>query len=138
MMKKLHIVLKITQKAHLNFWILVFSTNFCPIKNYLSGNTIWPQALGFQKLAKLTVFAILNELLSIQNVNVARFARNVECDFLGDFQTLWPIWCQFKFRLKNDFENGVKTVVMTSSARGKLQRISNQKKIGLRLQNSIF
>ena len=24
--------------------------------------------------------------LSTQNVNIARFARNVECDFLGDFQ----------------------------------------------------
>ena len=29
-----------------------------------------------------------NKLLSTQNVNVARFARYVECDFLGDFQTL--------------------------------------------------
>ena len=27
--------------------------------------------------------------MSIQNVNIARFARNVECDFFGDFQTLW-------------------------------------------------
>ena len=26
--------------------------------------------------------------MSTQNVNVARFARNVECDFFGDFQTL--------------------------------------------------
>ena len=32
---------------------------------------------------------IFNELLGTQNVNVARFARNVECDFLSDFQTLW-------------------------------------------------
>ena len=34
-------------------------------------------------------FGIFNEFLSPRNVNVARFARNVECDFLGDFQTLW-------------------------------------------------
>ena len=34
-------------------------------------------------------FGIFIELLSTQNVNVARFARNIECDFLGDFQTLW-------------------------------------------------
>ena len=40
---------------------------------------------GFQKLAKVTIF---NELLSTQNVNVARFARNVICDFFCDFQTL--------------------------------------------------
>ena len=62
---------------------------FVLIKTDLSGNTIWPQALGFQKLAKLTIFGIFNELLSTQNVNVARFARNVECNFFCDFQTLW-------------------------------------------------
>ena len=27
--------------------------------------------------------------MSTQNVNLARYARNVECDFFGDFQTLW-------------------------------------------------
>ena len=31
-------------------WILAFSTNFCPIKSDLSGNTVWPQASDFQKL----------------------------------------------------------------------------------------
>ena len=29
----------------------------------------------------------INQLLSTQNVNLARFARNVECDFGGDLQT---------------------------------------------------
>ena len=29
--------------------------------------------------------------MSNQNVKVARFARNVECNFLGDFQTLWSL-----------------------------------------------
>ena len=38
-----------------------------------------------QKLDKLTNFGIFDELLSIQNVNVARFACNVECDFFGRF-----------------------------------------------------
>ena len=42
----------------------------------------------FQKSPKLTIFGIFNQLLSTQNVNVARFARKVECDFLGNFQTL--------------------------------------------------
>ena len=65
--------------SHLNF--LAFSTNFCFIKTYLSGNSVWPQASGFQKLAKLSIFGIFNELLSTKNVNVARFARNVEWDF---------------------------------------------------------
>ena len=44
---------------------------------------------GFKNSPKCTIFGIFNELLSIQNVNVARFARNVKCDFFCDFQTLW-------------------------------------------------
>ena len=48
------------------------------------------------------IFGIFNELLSTQNVNVARFARNIECDFFGDFQTLWRretlVPQQFSFR----------------------------------------
>jgi len=36
--------------------ILAFSTNFCPFKTDLSGNTVWPQASGFQKLAKMHHF----------------------------------------------------------------------------------
>ena len=42
----------------------------------------------FKKSPKLTIFGIFNELLSTQNVNVARFARNVEWDFFGNFQIL--------------------------------------------------
>ena len=42
----------------------------------------------FQKIAKMDQFGIFNQLLSTQNVNVARFARNVECDFFCDFQTV--------------------------------------------------
>ena len=53
------------------FSILAFFTNFCPIKIDLSGNTVWQQASGFQNSPNSTA----------QNVNVARFARNVECDF---------------------------------------------------------
>ena len=34
-------------------WILAFSTKFCPTKTDLSGNTVWPQASGFQKLVKM-------------------------------------------------------------------------------------
>ena len=37
-------------------WILAFSINFCPFKTDLSGNTVWPQASGFQKLAKMDHF----------------------------------------------------------------------------------
>ena len=48
-----------------------------------------------------------NELLSTQNVNVARFARNVEYDFLGDFQTL----CRASRRMNEMKEKNVGKVV---------------------------
>ena len=47
---------KLLKMSHLNFLTLAFSTNFCPNKTDLSGNTVWPQALGFQKLAKMENF----------------------------------------------------------------------------------
>ena len=71
--------------SHLNFWILAFSTNFCPIKSDLFDRKLQ----FFKNSPKLTIFAIFDELLSTQNVNIARFARNVEWDFFCDFQTQW-------------------------------------------------
>ena len=53
---RMHIVWKSLKMSHLNFLILAFSTNFCPIKTDMSGNTVWPQASGFQKLAKMEHF----------------------------------------------------------------------------------
>ena len=47
-------------KRHI--WILAFSTTFCPIKTNPSGNTVWPQASGFQNSPKLTIFGTSNEL----------------------------------------------------------------------------
>ena len=44
----------------------------------------------FQKLAKLGIFGIFNKLLSTQYENIARFARNVECN-LCNFQAQWPL-----------------------------------------------
>ena len=52
----------------------VFPPIFGPIKNYAPGNTVGMVASGFQKLAKLTIF---EEFFYTQNVNIARFARNV-------------------------------------------------------------
>ena len=51
-----HSVWKLLKKSYLNFWHLACSTKFCPIENDLSGNTVWPQASGFQKLAKMNHF----------------------------------------------------------------------------------
>ena len=48
--------LKITQNVAFEFWISAFSTNFCPIKTDMSGNTVWLQASGVQKLAKMDHF----------------------------------------------------------------------------------
>ena len=45
----------------------------------------------FKNSPKLTILGVFNEFLSTQNVNVARFARNVERDFFCDFSTPWPI-----------------------------------------------
>ena len=41
-------------------WILAFPTNFCPIKTDLSGNSVWPQSSGFQKVAKINILGIFN------------------------------------------------------------------------------
>ena len=84
----IHSVWKSPKMSHLNFSIFAFSTNFCPFKSDLSGITVWPQASDFQKVAKIDHFGISIELLSTQNVNVARFARNVKWDLFCDFRTL--------------------------------------------------
>ena len=73
--------------SHLNFGIF---TNFWRIKIDLSGNTVGPKA----SILKLTIFGIFNELLSTQNVNVACFARNIECDFFGRFSNTVVLYFQ--------------------------------------------
>ena len=74
---------KYFRAKRLKFSILALSTNFCLIEIDLYGNTVWPQASGFQKVAKLTIFGIFNEA---QNANEARFARNVEWYFFVIFK----------------------------------------------------
>ena len=81
--------LKITQNVA--FFIFQF-LQFSPIFVYLKLTclvTLFDRKLkGFKNSPKLTIFGIFNELLAILNVNVARFARNVECDFFCDFHAL--------------------------------------------------
>ena len=82
MTNNLHSVWKSPKMSHLRFSIFVLLK-----LTYLV--TLFDRKLQvFKNSPKLTIFGIFNELLSTQNVNVARFARNVECDFFGDFQTL--------------------------------------------------
>ena len=81
--------LKITQNVAFEFW------HFPPIFDLLKLTclvTLFDRKLQvFKNSPKWTIFGIFNQLLSTQNVNVARFARNVEWDFFCDFQTLWTV-----------------------------------------------
>ena len=63
--------------------------------------------------------AFFNELLSTQNVNVARFARKVVCDFFCNFQTPWSsLWRRvnlyFIVKLISRFLYGVFDVLLKS------------------------
>ena len=51
-----HRVWKLLKVWKCRIWILASSINFCPIKIDLSGNTVWPQVSGLQKLAKMNHF----------------------------------------------------------------------------------
>ena len=73
-------------------WIFQF-WHFPPIFDLLKLTclvTLFDRKLQvFKNSPKWNLLGIFNELLSTQNVNVARFARNVEWDFFCDFQTPW-------------------------------------------------
>ena len=77
-----------------------------------SGNTVWSQASGFQKLVKIDHFWHFDKLFPAQKKNVARFARNVEGDFFCDFQTLYlplfwnPFFRDFKASPKSEWTYG--------------------------------
>ena len=97
--------LKITQNVAFEFW------HFPPIFVLLKLTclvTLFDRKLRvFKNSPKWNIFGIF----STQNINVARFARNVELDFFCDFQTLcvcvilftlvqlwwFCIWRSFKF-----------------------------------------
>ena len=75
--RKMHCVWKWLKISHFHFNI------------DLSGNTVW-QLQIFKKLAQIGTFLefLMNFCPLYLNVNVARFARNVEWDFLCVFQIL--------------------------------------------------
>ena len=84
-----HNVLKLLKRSHLNFSILTFSTIFLLLKVTCLVTRFDRKLQVLKNWSKWTIFDIFHELLSTQNVNVACFARNIGCDFLGDFQILW-------------------------------------------------
>ena len=71
-------------KYRIWIWILAFSSDLTCLVTFFDRKLQF-----FQNSPKLTIFDIFYELFSTQNVNVARFAHNVKCDFFCDFQTLW-------------------------------------------------
>ena len=83
--------------SHLIFLILAFLSN----SNDLSGNTV--QIKIIKNSPKLAIFGISNLLMSTQNVNVARFARNVEWDIFGRFSnTVYlPLWLKVMLLMPN-------------------------------------
>ena len=73
----------------MNFRILAFSAIFVLIKFSCLVTLFDHKFQIYKDSSKWTIFGIFNQLLSTQNVNVARYARNVEWDFLSDFQTMF-------------------------------------------------
>ena len=84
---QVHIVWKSIKMSHLNFSISAFPPIFDLFKLTCLVTLFDRKHQFFKKSPKWTICGIFNELSSTQNVNVARFARNVEWDFFCDFQT---------------------------------------------------
>ena len=74
---------KITQNVEFEFWH--FPPIFVLLKLTCLVTLIDRKLQVFKNSPKWNIFGIFNQLLATQNVNVARFARNIECDFLGRF-----------------------------------------------------
>ena len=85
--------------SHLYFLILTFSTNFCPIKTALSGNTVWLQVSGFQKLTKMDHYWHFS-LTFIHSKFERNFARNFEWDFFLIFSNTMVIQMLVTKKLK--------------------------------------
>ena len=73
----MHIVWKSPKMSQLIFWILAFSTNFVLLRLTCLVALFDRKLQFFKKSPQLTNIGTFDKLLSTQNVNVARFARNV-------------------------------------------------------------
>ena len=74
--------------SHLNFAIEAFSTNYCPLKIDCLVTLFDIKLQVFKNSPKLNIFGVSDVLLSTQNVNLARFACNVERPFLDFANTV--------------------------------------------------
>ena len=120
--------------SHFSVSICVIFTNFCLV-------TLFDHKLqAFNNSPKWTIFGICNQLFSAQNVKVARFARNVECDFFCDIQTqceemqFWHFFKEFwsnlkirKSKVNRYFKNSVESE--TENNRGNHAIISTKNQI---------
>ena len=90
--------LKITQNVAFDFSLWHFPPVFV-LSKLTCLVTLFDRKLQyFKNLPKWIIFGILNQLLSTQNVNVARFARNIECDFFCDLDLQnWKRFCSLSF-----------------------------------------
>ena len=79
-----------------------------------------PKCRIFKNSPKWTIFGIFNELLAAQNVNVARFARNVE----------WDLFMWFSNTVKHPIENSthVRSVVIRSFVPWRIFQIAEVQK----------
>ena len=84
------------------------SNNFCPIKNDLAGNTVWPQASGFQKLAKMKLFGIYDEFGDfLKNWNMRSNSVTRRVNFIRTkIDEKWQNW-KFEMRHFESFLNNV-------------------------------
>ena len=88
--------------------ILAFSTNFCPFKSDLSGNTVWPQTSGFQKTRQnwplwhfSSTFEHSKCRIWILNFGIFRHFCAIKNDLSGN--TVWPQTSGFQKLGKMDY-----------------------------------
>ena len=87
--------------SYFSFWIMAFSTNFCPFTTDLFGNTVWPQVSGFQKLVKLneTFSVIFKHKIDLIQI-VFDFRWSYSCPLRKSCSDCWTrkIWKNYQWR----------------------------------------
>ena len=100
--------LKITQNIALEIFNFGIFYQYCPNQSDLSGNTVWPKALGFQKLAKIEHFFAF-----LINFCLLKMGSSLRSRFLWkEGKCLWIMmrWIEFFGSLRRTIGSLVKTV----------------------------